>query len=71
MNETKLIVTIDNNGNVTIDVNGVESQKCLNLTKDLEEKLGSVKSRDMKSEKKGTLLKGTDLSSIKKLKLNK
>ena len=50
MKEIKVIVDILKNGNVTIDVDGAEGSECLDLTKDLEEKLGGDIDRKMKPE---------------------
>ncbi|MHC4831509.1 MAG: DUF2997 domain-containing protein [Planctomycetota bacterium] len=39
-------ITIDDDGNVSFEVKGVKGKKCLEITKDLEEALGMVKSRE-------------------------
>ena len=48
----EVIITVDvlTNGEVTIDVDGVEGKKCLDLTKALEKKLGGDGDRKMKSD---------------------
>jgi len=43
-------IMIDNTGAVTVHVNGVKGGKCMDLTKDLEEALGVVISRDKTGE---------------------
>ena len=43
-------IMIDNTGVVTVHVNGVKGGKCMDLTKDLEEALGVVISRDKTGE---------------------
>lgn len=44
-------VTIDDNGNPSIEVNGVAGKSCTELTKDLERKLGiESKPRTIKPE---------------------
>ena len=43
-------IMIDNTGAVTVHVNGVKGGKCVDLTKDLEEALGVVVSRDKTGE---------------------
>jgi len=50
MKEIKVVVDILKDGNVTIDVDGAEGSECLDLTKDLEEKLGGDINRKMKPE---------------------
>ena len=48
----EVIITVDvlTNGEVTIDVDGVEGKKCIDLPKALEEKLGGDVNRKMKSD---------------------
>ena len=48
----EVIITVDilTNGEVTIDVGGVEGKKCLDLTDALEKKLGGDVDRKMKSD---------------------
>ena len=48
----EVIITVDvlTNGEVTIDVDGVEGKKCLDLTDALEKKLGGDGDRKMKSD---------------------
>ena len=43
-------ITIDDDGNVTFMVKGVKGKKCLEITKDLEEALGIVRSREKTQE---------------------
>mgnify|MGYP001344138690 FL=1 len=50
MKEIKITVDVLTNGEVTIDVDGVEGKKCLDLTNALEKKLGGDVDRKMKSE---------------------
>ena len=50
MKEVKITVDVLTNGEVTIDVDGVEGKKCIDLTKALEEKLGGDVNRKMKSD---------------------
>ena len=49
MKEIKITVDVLTNGEVTIDVDGADGKKCLDLTKELEEKLGGEVNRKMKS----------------------
>jgi hypothetical protein len=46
----ELNITISKDGKVQIKVNGVDGPKCLELTKDLEQELGIVTSREKTSE---------------------
>jgi len=46
----EVIVDIDKDGNVKIEVNGVEGKACLDITESLEEALGVVESRTEKPE---------------------
>jgi hypothetical protein len=50
MREEKLIILIDKEGNPSIEVEGVKGKKCLDLTKELEDVLGVVKTRTAKKE---------------------
>lgn len=43
-------IMIDATGAVTVHVNGVKGGKCVDLTKDIEEALGVVVSRDKTGE---------------------
>ena len=43
-------IQIDDNGNVSFQVKGVKGKKCLEITKELEEALGIVKSREKTAE---------------------
>lgn len=45
MIEKIVTLTVDKNGNPTIEVRGIKGPACLALTKELEEALGSVSSR--------------------------
>ncbi|HAN32080.1 MAG TPA: hypothetical protein DCQ06_10825 [Myxococcales bacterium] len=42
--------TIDDEGNVSLQVKGVEGADCESLTRDIEEALGVVRSRERTSE---------------------
>lgn len=46
----EMVVDIDKDGNIVIEVNGVKGSECLNVTKELEEKLGEVTKRDKKPD---------------------
>jgi hypothetical protein len=50
MREEKIIILIDKEGNPSIEVEGVKGKKCLDLTKELEDILGVVKTRTPKKE---------------------
>ena len=50
MKEERIKITIDREGNASLDVSGVKGKKCLNLTKELEEALGVVSKREAKKE---------------------
>lgn len=50
MQEERIKVNISNDGEVTLDVEGVKGKQCLDLTKGLEEALGIVTKRDAKRE---------------------
>ena len=50
MKEIKITVDVLTNGEVTIDVDGVEGKKCLDLTNALGKKLGGDVDRKMKSD---------------------
>ena len=50
MKEIKVTVDVLKDGNVTIDVDGAEGTECLDLTQDLEKKLGGDINRKMKPE---------------------
>lgn len=43
-------VTIDENGNVKMEVKGAKSETCRKLTQELEKGLGTVKERKLKPE---------------------
>lgn len=42
-------ITIDEEGNVTLDVNGVQGNLCLTETKKLEQQLGIITKRNKKT----------------------
>ena len=50
MKKQILTIDIDKLGNITIDVEGFEGKKCLDITKSIEEKLGDDINRTMKKE---------------------
>lgn len=45
----ELEITITSDGDVSIGVTGAKGKKCLDLTKELEEAIGSVTARETKS----------------------
>lgn len=45
----ELEITISENGEVGINVLGAKGKNCMNITKDLEDALGLVTNREMKS----------------------
>ena len=45
----ELEITISENGEVGINVLGAKGKDCMNITKDLEDALGLVTNREMKS----------------------
>lgn len=47
--KNELEIEISNDGEVTIHVQGVKGKKCMDLTRELEESLGVVTAREMKS----------------------
>ena len=49
MDVQKIVVEIAKDGTVTVDVDGVNDNSCLDLTKKLEKGLGIVGDRKMKS----------------------
>lgn len=49
-NKEELEISISNTGEVTINVIGAKGKKCLDMTKDLEESLGILKSMEKKAE---------------------
>lgn len=49
MKEEQILITIED-GNVTVEVKGVAGKKCVALTKELEEALGTVSERTFKRE---------------------
>lgn len=50
MQEERIKVNISNDGEVTLDVQGVKGKRCLDITKGLEEALGVVTEREAKKE---------------------
>ena len=51
MNEKpEIIIEIDEDGNITFEVNNVKGQGCKELTKALEDALGEVTDRNYKEE---------------------
>lgn len=46
----ELEISISNTGEVTINVIGAKGKSCIDMTKDLEESLGLIKSFEKKSE---------------------
>lgn len=46
----ELEITIDDDGNISIKVIGVDGTKCLELTKEIEAALGDVVAREKTSE---------------------
>jgi len=48
--KTEIIFDIDSNGNITITVEGAKGKSCEELTKQLEEALGTVTAREHTSE---------------------
>ena len=49
-NMQRIIFRIDQDGNVTEEVQGVTNDTCIDITKEIEDTLGNVKSRELKSE---------------------
>ncbi len=49
-NREELEISISNTGEVTINVLGHKGKTCLDMTKDLEESLGIIKSLEKKPE---------------------
>lgn len=50
INKQELDISIDAEGNVSINVIGSKGKKCLELTKDIENALGIVVNRDTKPQ---------------------
>jgi len=50
LRKTDIIFDIDENGNITITVEGVKGKDCTEITKDLEAALGVVIDREHTSE---------------------
>ncbi len=46
----KIVIEVNEQGKTTIKVQGVKGPSCLKLTKNLEEKLGTVKNRQKTKE---------------------
>ena len=66
MREEKIIITIDEEGNPSIDVNGVKGKACLDLTKQLEEALGTVTKRTEKEAMKERPVYRKQIQTIKR-----
>jgi len=52
MKKQIITIDVDEKGNVSIDVEGVDGHKCLDITKSIEEKLGGEIDRKMKKDSK-------------------
>ena len=50
MREERIIAKIYKDGKVAIDVEGIQGEKCLEITQQLEEALGIVTKREAKAE---------------------
>jgi len=50
MEMKELEITIDKKGNVQVAVRGVQGESCLDLTKNIENAVGSVEEREYTSE---------------------
>ena len=48
MNQERLTFKIRQDGKVNLEVNGVMNNLCLNITKDIEEALGLLQTREFK-----------------------
>ena len=46
----RIVFRIDQEGNVTEEVQGVTNNTCVNITKELEDNLGKVETRSFKPE---------------------
>ena len=46
----RIVFRIDQEGNVTEEVQGVTNNTCVNITKELEDNLGKVQTRSFKPE---------------------
>ena len=46
----RIIFRIDQDGNVTEEVEGATSGTCIDITKNIEDKLGNVQNRSLKPE---------------------
>lgn len=44
----QLKITIDEDGNANVDVDGFDGRKCLEATRDIEEAIGTVEDRNRK-----------------------
>ena len=50
MSQETLVFSIKGNGDVKVEVKGVESKQCLDITKSIEDSLGTVLNREFKPE---------------------
>ena len=50
MSQETLVFSIKGNGDVKVEVKGVESKQCLDITKSIEDNLGTVLNREFKPE---------------------
>ena len=50
MERQEIEVIVDKKGDVSLKVKGVTGRKCLDITKDIEQALGNVTSREMTSD---------------------
>jgi len=68
MKEERITITIDKEGNASLDVAGVKGKKCLDLTKELEEALGIVSKRTEKKEmqERPIVITKTTVQGVKK-----
>jgi hypothetical protein len=49
-NREEIIITIDEQGNTTLEVRGVKGKRCISLTEFIEQELGRVQKRRRKPE---------------------
>ena len=47
MSQETLVFSIKGNGDVKVEVKGVESKQCLDITKSIEDSLGTVLNREL------------------------
>ena len=57
----RIVFRIDQEGNVTEEVQGVTNNTCVNITKELEDNLGKVETRSFKPEYYQTVKKDVTL----------